>query len=529
MSLSPPELLAALSQPAAYPFAVDAVAVHQTHISMVFLAGDVAYKIKKPVQLGFLDFSTLERRKHFCEEEVRLNRRLAPQVYLGVVPVTRRHDGLHFEGAGPAVEWAVKMRRLPAEATLENRLADDGEKPFPLDALAQKLARFHAGAAAGAAIAAFGRFDVVAKNIRENFEQTASHVGVTVNPAVYERVRQLAEATLVDQHELIEARATRGVPRDTHGDLHLDHVYWFPDRPAPDDWVIIDCIEFNERFRYADPMSDVAFLAMDLAFHGRRDLAKAFVEAYVSAGGDAEGRALLPMYTSYRAVVRAKVEGMELAETEIPDDERTLACRRAQAHWLVALGELEKPERRPALVLGAGLPGTGKSTLAAALAQSAHFDVLRSDVIRKELAGRAPTESGRTAFGTGIYDAAWTERTYHEIERRATALLVQGGRVLVDASFRSDSRRRCFFELAQRLGVPVLLLECRADPAVVRQRLKERRGDASDADWAIHQLAAGEWEAPSLAVQRGHNVIDTTVALTLGPAHAALQGAGLMT
>src|SRR5262245_46788722 len=209
--ISPTELLASLSKPTAYPFAVDTVEVHQTHISMVFLAGAFAYKIKKLVQLGFLDFSTLERRKRFCEEEIRLNRRLAPHVYLGVVPVTRHGNALRFEGDGPAVEWAVKMRRLPPEATLESRLAGDGETPFPLDALADKLARFHAGAAAGPDVAALGRFEVVARNMRENFEQTRSHVGVTVDAAVFERVRALTETTLDAQHSLIEARAARGV------------------------------------------------------------------------------------------------------------------------------------------------------------------------------------------------------------------------------------------------------------------------------------------------------------------------------
>src|SRR5262245_52418780 len=456
MAISPTNLLAALSQPAAFPISVDAVEVHQTHISMVFLAGKFAYKVKKPVQLGFLDFSTLERRRHFCEEEVRLNRRLAPQVYLGVVPVTRQGDGLRFEGNGPAVEWVVKMRRLPPEATLESRLASDGDPPFPLEALAEKLARFHAGAASGEEVAALGRFDVVARNLRENFEQTKSHIGLTVDAAVYDRVHRLTEAALERQRPLIEARAARGVPRDTHGDLHLDHVYWFPEQPAPDDWAIIDCIEFNERFRYADPMSDVAFLAMDLSFHGRRDLSRAWVEAYAGASGDHEGPALLPLYTAYRAVVRAKVEGMELAEPEIPEDERRLARERAQAHWLLALAELEEPRRRPGLLLVAGLAGAGKSTLAQALGHAADFEVLRSDIIRKELAGLAPEQSGRATFGTGIYTADWTERTYREIEKRAAGLLAQGRRVLVDASFRSDLRRRRFFELAQRLGAAAL-------------------------------------------------------------------------
>lgn len=523
------ELLEQLSRPTAFPDGPAAVEVRQTHISVVFLAGDFAYKIKKPVQLGFLDFSTLERRRHFCEEEVRLNRRLAPGVYLGVVPVTRQGDGLRFEGAGPAVEWAVKMRRLPPAATLQNCVERNETAESHLQALARRLAQFHAGAETSDVIAAFGRFEAVAGNVRENFSQTASHVGVTVDRGVYERVRALTEKALAARQQVIAARAARGVPRDTHGDLHLDHVYWFPQQAPPDDWVIIDCIEFNERFRYADPMADVAFLAMDFAFHGRRDLAQAFLESYQQACGDAEGRLLAPLYTSYRAVVRAKVEGMKLGEKEIPDSERDAARQRAQAHWLVALDELEEPMRRPALVLVGGLPGCGKSTLAEALGQRGHFEVLRSDVVRKELAGLPPAESGRSAFGGGIYTASWTERTYAELARRAETILAVGGRVLIDAGFRSDGRRHDFFALARRWGVRALMLECRAAPEVIRERLQQRRGDASDADWAIYQQAADEWQSPDPASQRLMRVIDTTSAGPGNPNDAltALQYFGL--
>lgn len=524
------DLLTQLSQPAAFPNAPAAVEVHQTHISIVFLAGDFAYKVKKPVQLGFLDFSTLERRRHYCEEEVRLNRRLAPAVYLGVVPVTQQDDGIRFEGDGPAVEWAVKMRRLPPEATLENRVERNETAEHHLQALARRLAQFHAGAETSAAIAAFGRFEVIAGNMCENFTQTARHVGDTVHAGVYERVRTLTEEALGARHEIIDARAARGVPRDTHGDLHLDHVYWFPDQAPPDDWVIIDCIEFNERFRYADPMADVAFLAMDLAFHGRRELARAFLDSYQEASGDVEGRLLAPLYASYRAVVRAKVEGMELCEQEIPDAEREAARQRAQGHWLVALDELEEPNRRPALALIGGLPGSGKSTLADALAQHASFDVLRSDVVRKELAGLTPAESGRSAFGDGIYSAAWTERTYAELARRAENIVAVGGRALIDASFRSDARRHDFFALARRWGVRTLMLECRAAPEVIRERLHQRRGDASDADWAVYQQAATEWQSPNPASQRLMRLMDTTAGSpeNIAPAMTALRHFGLV-
>jgi aminoglycoside phosphotransferase family enzyme/predicted kinase len=500
-----PELIAALSRPDAYA-APDTVEVHQTHISVVFLAGAFAYKIRKPVRLGFVDFSTLERRRQDCDEEVRLNRRLAPDVYLGVVPITESAGRLRVEGDGAAVEWAVKMARLPAEATLESRLGRDDVEPAHLEALARKLAAFHAGAASGAP---FGRLATVAGNARENFVQSAMHVGHTVRPAVFERLVELTEEHLSRLGPLIEARADRGVPRDTHGDLRLEHVYLFSERPPPDDLVVIDCIEFAERFRFADPVADMAFLTMDLIAHGRRDLARAFADAYFSAAQDAEGRALLPFYIAYRALVRAKVEGIQLDEAEVPGDEKIQVRRRAEARWLLALGALEEPMDRPALLLVGGLPGAGKSTLARGLGERARFEVVRSDVVRKELAGVPELRAATVGYQQGIYDAGWTERTYAEVLRRAHAILVEGGRVVVDASFRSEELRQCFLDAACSWGVPALFLHCVADEATVRTRLAGRHGDASDADWTIHTQAAAAWESPSGPTLRAYRAVDT--------------------
>jgi hypothetical protein len=222
----------------------------------------------------------------------------------------------------------------------------------------------------------------------------------------------ITEESLTRLRPLIESRAARGIPRDTHGDLRLDHIYLLPDRNPPDKLAVIDCIEFNERFRFADPVADMAFLVMDLAFHGRRDLARVFADEYFRASSDEEGRVLLSFYTAYRAVVRAKVEGLELLETEIPEAERTRAAAKSRAHWLLALGELEAASRRPCLVLVGGLLGTGKSTLARGLVREANFRLVRSDVVRKELAGLPPGASARSSFGEGIYTQAWSDKTY---------------------------------------------------------------------------------------------------------------------
>ncbi len=329
--------------------------------------------------------------------------------------------------------------------------------------------------------------------------------------AVYGRLQALTEESLTRLKALIEDRAIRGVPCDSHGDLRLDHVYWFPHQSPPQDIVIIDCIEFNLRYRAADPVADMAFLVMDLIRTGRRDLADWFCDAYFEAAGDEEGRELVSFYVAYRALVRAKVDGMKSQEAEVPADERTRADSHARAEWLLALGELARAGRRPCLVLVGGLPGTGKSTVARSLACEARFDVIRSDSVRKELAAAAAADTLETLRGyeAGIYTAEWTERTYQECLARARNALFEGKRVLVDATFGRESHRRWFLDLASRWAVPAVLLLCRADAAIVRSRLENRRHDVSDADWAIYLQAAERWEPPGAGTERSTHPIET--------------------
>ena len=395
--------------------------------------------------------------------------------------------GVTLEGVGEPVEWAVKMVRLPEEATRLFRLERHEIDTTLVESLARRVASFHAHASGGERVAAFGRFDVVAANARENLEQSSAQAGTTLSRTVFARLRTLLEDALARLRPLIDRRVASGVPRDTHGDLRLEHVYLFPERPRPDDLVIIDCIEFNERCRYADPVADMSFLVMDFLAHGRPDLARAFAGAYFQAAGDREGEALLPFYTAYRAAVRAKVDGLQLTEPEVAEADRTAAGGRSRSHWLLALGQLEEAGRKPCLVLVGGLPGAGKSTLARGLAERAGFQVVRSDVVRKELVGPASED---------IYTSEWTDRTYTECLRLAEEALFQGGRPLVDATFREERRRREFLEMAGRWGVPALFLLCQSHPEVCRERLDLRRGDASDADWTVHVRAAERWEEP---------------------------------
>jgi len=484
---------------------------------VVFLAGRYAYKIKKPVELGFVDYGSLERRRHFCEEEVRLNRRLAPQVYLDVVPIVEREGGLRVatdrsgsDGKEEAIrEWAVLMRRLPDDRTLDARLEREDAEREELERLASHLADFHAGADRGPEIARCGRFETVAGNARDNFAQSKDQVGTTVHARVFRRLSELTESALERHRERIEARAERGVPCDGHGDLRLDHVYFLPGREQP---VIVDCIEFNPAFRHADPVADMAFLVMDLRQAGRPDLARIFTEAYFARAGDEEGRPLLELYVSYRAAVRGKVQGIKAAAEDVPPEERRGAAAIATGHWLLGLGALASPQERPALVLVGGLPGTGKSTLSRDLARRAGFQVVRSDAVRKELAGLDPEASAAAPYGAGIYAPEWSDRTYAECRRRAERILFEGGRAIVDASFHREEHRRAFLESAVGHGTRVRFLVCQADGRTVRERIRARSGGVSDADREVHARMEADWEPPGRQVARVTRTVPTDLA-----------------
>jgi aminoglycoside phosphotransferase family enzyme len=327
-----PPFIRHLLKPGSYPHPADDLRLVQTHISFVLLAGDFVYKFKKPVDFGFLDFTTLAKRKFFCEQELVLNRRLCPDLYLGVVTVTEHNGLLALDGAGEAREYGVKMKRMPEERMMARLLAQGQCTAAMLDAIVMKLVPFYDAAAADADIAAFGSAQAVGVNVLENFTQTATFVG---SPALsrlqYDTINAYARA-LLGHEELFQARVASGRVRDCHGDLYSANIC------LADQVYIYDCIEFNQRFRYCDVASDVAFLAMDLDFHGRPDLAEHFMEKFVAASGDRGLATVLNFYKCYRAYVRGKISLFTASAPEVDEATRTLCLEQARRYFILAEG-----------------------------------------------------------------------------------------------------------------------------------------------------------------------------------------------
>jgi aminoglycoside phosphotransferase family enzyme len=302
----------------------------QTQMSVIFFAGNYVYKVKKPVNLGYLDYTTLEKRLFFCRKEVELNRRLCPDAYLGTVPINEDRGGISIEGVGKTIEYAVKMRRLPQELMLDEMLRHGRAQPSHLAAVAARVADFHRRAATGSDISSLGGLDTVIFNTRENFDQTEKYFGASINRQQFERIKAYTEGFIEENTRLFQQRVKDGRIRDCHGDLHAAHICLTPDI------CIYDCIEFNDRFRYCDVASEIAFLAMDLDHFGRKDLSRVFVDAYIESSRDGEIRQLLGFYQCYRAYVRGKVNSFKLDDPLVPEAEKQEALATARSYFELA-------------------------------------------------------------------------------------------------------------------------------------------------------------------------------------------------
>lgn len=504
-----PPLVEAMLRPAFYPHNPQRVELVETHISWVFLTGQYAYKVKKPVDFGFLDFTTLERRRHFSEEEIRLNRRLSPEIYLGVLEIKERYGRFSLGGEGKVVEVAVWMKELPRRWRLDERLARGEVGVQDLEGVAEKLAAFFREARTDARIGSFGRPEKVMVNIRENFEQTEPFIDRTISRDHYEALRDYSYGFLREREELFLKRVDGGFVREGHGDLHTENIYL-----GGGEIYVLDCIEFNERFRFGDTASDIAFLLMDLEAKGYTTEAWQFLNGYLQFSGDYGMIQLLRFYKIYRAYVRGKIASFEL------EAKGREAAERARRYFELAWRYLT--ECRPGFVIATcGVMGSGKSTLAREVASGLGAVLIRSDAMRKHSLGIDPREHRYEPFGRGIYSPEATERTYRRMIEEAEGVLRAGYPVVLDASFAKETQRLLVRELASRLGVPHLFLWTVCLPEVIAERLASRSGDISDGRLELLDEHISSFEEP-----RGEDVlrVDTSLGLDYGHLMKEIEG-----
>ncbi len=475
------QILADLQRPDAYPHPVRHIHAVQTHGSCVFLTGDFVYKIKKPVNFGFLDYSTLERRHHFCAEELRLNRRLCPDLYLDLLPITFVNGRLQIGGEGEPVEWAVQMRQLREEEMLPARLAAGTANKLEIERLAHVLADFHANAPSNPPIAAFGMPDGVARVTATTLETMDRVAGAFLSEQTRSEIRAALETT--HKHpEPFDARVLQGRIRDCHGDLRAQNIGL---DPRYDNGIqVFDCIEFNEEFRYIDTAADIAYLAMDLDLAGRADLRVCLIETYRQAANDATLLSVLDYYRTYRAVVRGNIALLAGEEPELGEGQRQAQRELASAAYDLAWCSARR-RSQPALLITVGFSGSGKSAMARELARRLPAIVFVTDRIRKELAGIPET----AVLGQEWYTPEKRREVYAEIYRRAEAALRQGEHVLLDATFLGQQDREEAADLAAKCGAEFWILDCQVSDAIIRERLKRRSRspNASDAGIAVYE------------------------------------------
>jgi aminoglycoside phosphotransferase family enzyme/predicted kinase len=474
-------LIAALQNPAIYPEHSSKVELVQTHISAIFLTGEHAYKVKKPVNFGFLDFTTLEKRKFYCQQEVELNRRLCPEIYLGVVEI-HIHQGRIFLGDGPGevIEYAVLMKQLPADCMMDRWLARGAITPALLHKIAAKITSFHAQAETNSEITSYGHIETIRENVEENFTQAQKYVGLSISAEFSQEIKDRSRRYMQNQLPLFKKRVAGGKIRDCHGDLHLQHIC------LTEEILIFDCIEFNKRFRYSDVAADIAFLLMDLDFHGYPLFSAEMASSYLRISQDWPLFLLLDFYKSYRAYVRGKVISFRLDDPAISAAEKGPVLEEARRYFHLA-HHYAMRLNHPALFLTCGLMGTGKSTVARALSEALGWERLSSDILRKELAQLSPLEHRYEKYHQGLYSPNFSQRTYQALFDRARDILNAGNSLIIDASFKKKTDRQEAQSLAHQAKADFLLIECQSDEREIHRRLTLRAGDQSES-------SDGRWE-----------------------------------
>ena len=479
LSVTSPSLVEAMLRPEFYPKPPEEVVHKETHISHIFLVGDLVYKIKKAVRFPFLDFSTLQKRRHFLQEELQLNRRLAPSVYLGVLPIAFDESGWRLGSWGEPAEYTLVMRRLPEKRLLSCLLETNQATAALVEHLADHLAAFHTAAEPIQGLAPGTHWSAVRAMWNDNVAELEPLLTGTADRQASAMIRSYGAEFLGQNRDLFARRAAGGWIRDVHGDLHAEHICF-----APEGIQIFDCIEFDAGLRRCDLAAEIAFLMLVLCVRGGEPLVRPFMERYLARMKDLEMMVLLPFYQSYRALVRAKVHGLRLRKW---NDVSARYFNFAQ-HWVWQ-------RFKPFLLLVCGLTGSGKSTLAGELSARLDVAVIRSDAVRKRIAGKGGSHSA--ALNEGIYTQAMTERTYGKMLQQAESCIQTGQGVIVDATFGRRSYREKFRHLAMQHGIPFLVLHCSAADATTAKRLAQRAAtgtDISDGRWDIYVAQKAAYE-----------------------------------
>ena len=483
-----------------YPHPViEPIELMQTHASAVLLTGDFVYKLKKPVNFGFLDYSTVVKRQHFCQEELRLNQRGAKELYLEVVAISKQGDRYHFGNDGEIVDYAVKMVQFPQETLLSNMFEAGTITTAEIEDMGRVVAEFHAKAQTSEYINSFGTVDRIRQSIDDNYQHTEKYIGRAQTQEQFIQTKAYSDRYFSEHPELFKERVTGGFIRECHGDLHLRNICRWHDKT-----LLFDCIEFNEPFRFVDTMYDVAFAVMDLEARRRKDLANRLLNTYAEQTGDWEGLQVLPLYLSRQAYVRAKVTSFLLDDAGISAVDKDAAAKTARDYYRQAWAYTCTSSGK--LIMLSGFSGAGKSTLGKQIATQVNAIHLRSDAVRKHLGGIPLLAKGDAS----LYTPEMNTRTYDRVLMLAQKLTAAGFTVILDAKYDRVSLRTAVINLAQTQNIPFQILHCTAPDAVLRDRLQQRTGDIADATVDLLASQQAAWEDFTPAERSYVATIDTT-------------------
>ena len=477
----------------------------ETHISWVLLTGELVYKIKKPVDLGFVDFTTLEKRRHFCFEELRLNKRLAPELYVDVVTLTKHGGGVEVNGTGAVIDYAVRLRQFDQHHQLDVLISEHKLLFEHIDQLANIIADFHQAVERAPLDSNFGKPETAHGAVKENFRHCLQLATDSNDIKRLQNLQQWGDRQYETLYGFLTERKNNGYVRECHGDLHLGNIALYHDRVTP-----FDCIEFNPNFRWIDVISEVAFLVMDLISRGRQDLATRFLNDYLTFTGDYSGLAGLRYYLVYRAMVRAKVEIIRASQTRDEQAQQTTAL--AHFHHYIELADTFRTIQTPTLIITHGMSGSGKTTIARELLKEIPAIHLRSDVERKRLFQLKATDKSSSAIDQGIYTKQASQKTYDTLLALTESLLSNHWSVIVDATFLKQQQRASFQQLAGKLQAHFLILDCTADPESLRQRVssRSRQADAiSEANLDVLEKQLASYQPLNGAEQQQRIEVDT--------------------